>query len=57
MNREQILEWLDRPAELDREERLIRLLVQESKRAERLQRQIAFAAVDAAGKDGSADAE
>lgn len=57
MNREQILEWLDRPAGLDREERLIRLLIQESERADSLQLQLAFATAEAAGKAGSADAE
>lgn len=55
MNREQIVEWLDRPSELDREERLIRLLEQESERADRLSLDLMSAqAALAAVQDGSA---
>ncbi len=55
MNREQIVEWLERPSELGREERLIRLLMQESERADRLSLDLMSAqAALAAVQDGSA---
>lgn len=50
MNRQEILEYLDRPARLSREERLIRLLVEKSQELDRLRLQMADSAVE----DGSA---
>lgn len=50
MNRQEILEYLDRPAGLSREERLIRLLEEKSQELDRLRLQMA----DSAGEGGSA---
>lgn len=52
MNRKEILAWLDRPAELSREERLVRALEEQSERAERLEMELVAAC---SGEGGSAD--
>lgn len=52
MNRKQILEWLDRPAELSREERLVRALAEQSERAARLEMELLEAGLR---EGGSAD--
>ena len=52
MNRKQILEWLDRPAELSREERLVRALADQSERAARLEMELLEAGLR---EGGSAD--
>ena len=52
MNRKQILEWLDRPAKLSREERLVRALAEQSERAARLEMELLEAGLR---EGGSAD--
>lgn len=52
MNRKEILAWLDRPAELSREERLVRALEEQSERADRLEMELVAAC---SGEGGSAD--